>query len=88
MFKAYVGIASSAGLAVLHPESDHTLSLVRSRVQGDFRQVAFWVVLEELEARTITALALGGLPKEALTFLDCTARHLGRILPSDASRLH
>ena len=86
MLKAYVGVMSQQGLAVLQPERDETLSLVRRSMQDDFSQVGFWAVLDDTEARCVEALFIGGLRREAMMFLDRSAREIGRILPSDRIR--
>ena len=41
MLKAYVGVASPHGLAVLQPERDDTLSAVERHVELNRRRVAF-----------------------------------------------
>lgn len=84
MLKAYVGVISKDGLAVLQPERDETLSLVRRSLRSGFERVGFWAVLEETEARCVRDLFVGGRPQEAMLFLDRSAREMGRILPSDA----
>ena len=83
MLKAYVGVISQQGLAVLQPERDESLSLVRRSVRSDYGSVGFWAVLDDTEARCVEALFVGGLRKEAMLFLDRSAREMGRILPSD-----
>lgn len=89
MLKAYVGVASSQGLTVLQPERDDSLSLVRRCVRSDFRRVGFWAVLDETEARCVQALVVGGLRREAMHFLDRSAREMGSILlPSDGTPSH
>lgn len=90
MLRAYVGVASSQGLALLQPECDDTLSLVRRSVQGNIRRVGFWAVLGDTDARCVQALFLGGLCREAMMLLDRSAKDMGCIMPSDASppRLH
>jgi hypothetical protein len=89
MLKAYVGVMSQQGLAVLQPERDETLSLVHRSMQDDFGRVGFWAVLDETEARCVEALFIGGLRREAMMFLDRSAREMGRILPTDpSSALH
>jgi hypothetical protein len=44
-------------------------------------------VLDETEARCVQALCVGGLRREAMMFLDRSAREMGRILPSDPLHL-
>jgi hypothetical protein len=83
MLKAYVGLFSKEGLAVLQPERDESLSLVRRSVRSDFGRVGFWAVLDDTEARCIQALFVGGLRHEAMMFLDRSAKDMGRILPGD-----
>jgi hypothetical protein len=83
MLKAYVGVLSQQGLAVLQPERDETLSFVRRCVRSNLSRVGFWAVLDETEARCVQALFVGGLRREAMMFLDRSAREMGRILPSD-----
>jgi len=83
MLKAYVGVMSQQGLAVLQPERDETLSLVRRTTQDDFGRVGFWAVLDDTEARCVQALFVGGLRREAMLFLGRSAREMGRLLPSD-----
>lgn len=58
MLKAYVGVASSQGLAVLQPELDDTLSLVRHPGLDQTGQVGIWAVLGETDARCVNALFL------------------------------
>jgi hypothetical protein len=84
MLKAYVGVMSKDGLAVLQPERDESLSLVRRSIRGEFGRVGFWAVLDDTEARCVEALVTGGLRREAMMFLDRSAKEIGRILPSDA----
>jgi hypothetical protein len=86
MLKAYVGVISQQGLAVLQPERDETLSLVRRSLRSDSGRVGFWAVLDDTEARCVQALFVGGLRREAMLFLDRSAREMGRILPGDPVR--
>lgn len=86
MLKAYVGVASRQGLAVLQPERDDTLSLVGRASQDGTGRVGFWTVLEEQEARRVHALFLSGRRLEALWLLDRSAKEAGRILPGDPVR--
>jgi hypothetical protein len=86
MLKAFVGVASRQGLAVLQPERDETLSLVRRSVRETTRRIAFWVVLDDSDAPAVGALFLNGRRYEAMVFLDRSAKYLGRILPSDPGR--
>jgi hypothetical protein len=88
MLKAYVGVASSQGLAVLQPERDDTLSLVRHAGLDQTGQVGFWAVLGETDARCVNALFISGYRREALWLLDRSAKEAGRILPSDTKRSH
>lgn len=90
MLKAFVGIASDQGLAVLHPERDETLSYVERSVQTGPDRVGFWAVLDDTAARCVQALFAGGRRHEAMMVLDRTARDMGRILPSGTvkSQLH
>lgn len=81
MLKAYVGVMSKDGLADLQPERDESLSLVRRSVGSEFGRVGFWAVLDDVEARCVQALFVGGRRREAMLFLDRTARDMGRILP-------
>ena len=83
--KAFVGIASNEGLAVLHPERDETISFVERSVWAGPDRVGFWAVIDDAEARCVQALFVGGLRREAMLVLDRTAREIGRILPSPAS---
>lgn len=84
MLKAFVGVASDQGLTVLHPERDETLSYVERSVRTGSNRVGFWAVLDDTEARCVQALCAGGRRREAMMFLDRTARDMGRILPSGA----
>lgn len=84
MLKAFVGIVSEQGLAVLHPERDETLSLVERSLRTGPNRVGFWAVLDDTEARCVRALVVGGRRREAMVFLDRAARDMGRILPSGA----
>jgi len=86
MLKAYVGVLSKDGLAVIEPERDESLSLVRRTLRSDFRRVGFWAVLDDTEARCVEALLVGGLCREAMMFLDRSAKEMGRILPGDPIR--
>ena len=81
MFKSYVGVLSEQGLTVLTPERDGSLSLIRRTLRSELGEVGFWAVLEETEARCVQALFVGGRPREAMLFLDRSAREMGRILP-------
>lgn len=83
MLKAFVGIASDQGLAVLHPERDETLSLINRSVQARNDQVGFWAVLDDTEARCVNALVVGGRSREALRLLNCWAKEIGSILPNE-----
>ena len=90
MLKAYVGVASPHGLAVLQPERDDTLCLVERRVRTGGGHVGFWAVLGDAEAESVQTLFRNGYPREALLMLDRCAKDMGRILPSDQqhSTLH
>jgi hypothetical protein len=81
MLKAFVGIASDQGLALLQPERDETISLVERSMRTGPNRIGFWAVLDETEARCVQALFVGGHRREAMVFLDRTARDMGRILP-------
>ena len=87
MLKAYVGVASRDGLAILQPESDDTLSHVRRCVRDGRRRFGFWVVIGDTEARCVRALLVAGHRPEALWLLDRSAKDMGRILPSDSADL-
>lgn len=83
MLRAFVGVASGQGLAVLQPERDDTLFLVRrSHLDGVWR-VGFWAVLGDPDARCVQALFLDRLRREAMMLLDHSAKDMGRILASD-----
>lgn len=86
MLKAYVGVMSKEGLAVLQPERDESLSLVRRTLRSESARVGFWAVLDDTEARCVQALFTGGLRHEAMMFLDRSAKEMGRILPGDPVR--
>ena len=86
MLKAYVGIASPQGLAVLQPERDDTRSAVERYVELNRRRVGFWAVLGDDEARSVRMLFQRGYRREALALLDRSAKDIGRILPSEAVR--
>ena len=86
MLKAFVGIASDQGLAVLHLERAETISLVEQSVRAGPNRVGFWAVIDDAEARCVQALFVGGLRREAMLVLDRTAREIGRILPSPRHR--
>jgi hypothetical protein len=86
MLKAYVGLLSKEGLAVLQPERDESVSLVRRSMRSDFGRVGFWAVLDDTEARCVQALFAGGLRHEAMIFLDRSAKEMGRLLPGDPVR--
>jgi hypothetical protein len=89
MLQAFVGVASKQGLSVLQPERDETLHLVRRCVRDGGRRVGFWAVLDDADAPSVRALFLDGRRFEAMMLLDRSAKHLGRILPSDTGpRLH
>ena len=88
MLKAFVGIASNQGLAVLQPERDETISYIQHCLQTGQRdllwdRVGFWAVLDDTEARLVQALVGGGFRREAMLVLDRSAKEMGRILPSD-----
>jgi hypothetical protein len=85
MLKAYVGVMSKDGLAVLQPERDESLSLVRRSVRSEFDRVGFWAVIDDTEARCVQALCVGGLRREAMMFLDRSAKEIGRVLPDDTA---
>jgi hypothetical protein len=86
MLKAFVGVASKQGLAILQPEGEETLSLVLRAVRAGTRRVGFWVVLDDSDAPAVRALFLRGHRYEAMMLLDRSAKYLGRILPSDTDR--
>ena len=90
MLKAYVGVASQHGLAVLQPERDDTLILVERWLRTGQRRVGFWAVLGDAEADSVQTLFRNGYPREALVMLDRCAKDMGPILPSDQqhSTLH
>ena len=46
------------------------------------REVGFWAVLGDTDARCVRALFLSGHRREALWLLDRSARDMGRIFPS------
>jgi hypothetical protein len=83
MLKAFVGVASEQGLAVLHPEGDETISYVERSVRAGRNRVGFWAVIDDTEARCVNALILGGRGREALRFLNQSAKEIGRILPTE-----
>lgn len=89
MLKAYVGVASPHGLAVLQPERADTLWLVESWA-GRGRRVGFWAVLGDADADRVQTLFRNGYRREALLMLDRCAKDMGRIVPSDEqhSTLH
>ena len=62
MLKAYVGVASQHGLAVLQPERDDTLCLVERCVRTGGWRVGFWAVLGDAEADSVQS-RLRALPK-------------------------
>lgn len=86
MLKAFVGVASEQGLAVLHPERDETISYVEQSVRVGRNRVGFWAVIDDTEARCVNALLLGGCNREALRFLNQSAKEMGCILPDDGMR--
>lgn len=86
MLKAYVGVMSKEGVAILQPERDESLSIVRRSMRSDFARVGFWAVLGEDDARCVQALVTGGLCREAMFYLDRSAREMGRILPGELVR--
>ena len=90
MLKAYVGVASQHGLAVLQPERDDTVCLVERQVRAGAWYVGFWAVLGDADADTVQTLFRNGYRREALAVLDRCAKDMGRILPSDRplSTLH
>ncbi len=89
MLKAYVGVASPHGLAVLQPERADTLWLVESWA-GRGRRVGFWAVLGDADADRVQTLFRNGYRREALLLLDRCAKDMGRIVPGDEphSTLH
>jgi hypothetical protein len=86
MLKAFVGVASSQGLAIFQPERADTLSLVRRCVRPGIRRCGFWAVVNDADARAIQALFLDGRREEAMIALDRQAHEIGPILPSDLTR--
>ncbi|MBN9517280.1 hypothetical protein J0H58_01985 [bacterium] len=86
MPKAYVGIASPHGLAVLQPEQDETLSAVERYVELNRLRVGFWAVLGDDDACSVRALFRCGHRREALVLLDRSAKEIGRILPNETVR--
>jgi hypothetical protein len=86
MLKAYVGVMSKDGLAVLQPEEDETLARVRNSVRSECGEIGFWAVIDDAEVRCVHALCVDGLCREAMLFLDRSARDMGRILPGDLAR--
>jgi hypothetical protein len=83
MLKSFVGVAPRQVLAILQPERDETLSLVCRIVRSECGRVGFWAVLDEPEARCVQALFVGGLRREAMMFLERSAKEMGYILPND-----
>jgi hypothetical protein len=83
MLKAYVGVMSKDGLAVLQPERDETLARVRNSVRRECGEVGFWAVIDDAEVQCVRALCVDGLCREAMLFLDRSAREMGPLLPSD-----
>lgn len=88
MLKAYVGVASPHGLAVLQPERADTLCLVESWAGSGRRRVGFWAVLGDADAASVQALCRSGYRREALLLLDRCARDIGRILPRNPRPPH
>ena len=88
MLKAYVGVASPHGLAVLQPERDDTVCLVERRVRTGGGHVGFWAVLGDAEAESVQTLFRNGYPREALVMLDRCAKDMGRILPTQPHHAH
>lgn len=86
MPKAYVGIATLHGLAVLQPEQDDTLSAVERYVELNRLRVGFWAVLGDDDARSVRVLFQNGYRREALALLDRKATDIGRILPRETVR--
>ena len=86
MPKAYIGIASQHGLAVLQPERDDTLRLVEGWIRAGRRRVGFWAVLGDADALSVQALFQSGFEREALLMLDRCAKDCGRILPFEGER--
>ena len=85
MLKAYVGVASPHGLAVLQPERADTLWLVESWASRG-RRVGFWAVLGDADADGVQTLFRNGYRREALLMLDRCAKDMGRIVPADQQR--
>ena len=82
MLKAFVGIASDHGLAVLHPEGEETLSLIHRSTQAGTGRVGFWAVLGDTDARCVQVLLLAGHAREAMRVLDRSAKDMGSIVPT------
>ncbi len=83
MLKAYVGVASPDGLAVLQPERADTLWLVESWASSGRRRVSFWAVLGDADADSVQLLFQSGYKREALLLLDRCAKDMGSIIPAD-----
>jgi hypothetical protein len=84
MGKAFVGVASHRGLALLRPESGEAIAEIASSLRQRRDRIAFWTVIKESDARTVQQLCEHGFHNEALEFLDRFATDIGRILPSDS----
>jgi hypothetical protein len=90
MLKAYVGIASQKGLAVLQPERNDTLQLIEKSIRSSRSRIGFWAVIRETDATSVEQLFLCGYQKEALFMLERCAKEIGRIIPTVRvqTRLH
>lgn len=87
MLKAYVGVASPHGLAVLQPERADTLWLVESWA-GRGRRVGFWAVLGDADADGIQTLFRNGYRREALLMLDRWRKTWAASFPATSSTPH
>ena len=85
MLNAYVGIATTNGLAALRAEREDTLDWARRLVGPRSRSLAFWAVVPEEDAALASSLVNCGRQREALRILAGSAREMGSILPGDRS---
>jgi hypothetical protein len=81
MLNAYVGIASTHGLNVIHVERMETIRRVRQATAATDNCIGFWAVMPESEAQVVRFLLGAGEQDSALNYLSQFAREIGRILP-------
>ncbi len=89
---SYLSIITARGLETLVLETEHAALFLLRRVarQPLGSAVAFWTVLDDKTARSVTAHVAARQFQEAFRQLNKRALHLGSLLPplSEDDRLH